>query len=126
MPSASSPERRSIWGPSAPTKRGTGGGVSQQFGLPAYQRNAAVPVNPAGRPGRGVPDVAGDADPATGYRIRVNGGDQVIGGTSAVAPLWAALTALANEGRNSPEATEGLTGVPSSWTKVTLPIKFPL
>jgi kumamolisin len=35
--------------------------------------------------------VAGDADPATGYRVRVDGTDAVYGGTSAVAPLWAAL-----------------------------------
>jgi kumamolisin len=76
----------------------TGGGVSRQFGLPAYQRYAGVPAGPDGRPGRGVPDVAGDADPLTGYRIRVNGQEQVIGGTSAVAPLWAGLTALVNSG----------------------------
>jgi kumamolisin len=43
--------------------------------------------------GRGVPDVAGDADPSTGYRVRVDGQDLVIGGTSAVSPLWAALAA---------------------------------
>ena len=41
--------------------------------------------------GRGVPDVAGDADPATGYQVLVDGKQAVIGGTSAVAPLWAAL-----------------------------------
>ena len=49
-----------------------------------------------GRPGsgglgRGVPDVAGNADPETGYQVRVDGQPQVVGGTSAVAPLWAAL-----------------------------------
>jgi kumamolisin len=38
-----------------------------------------------------VPDVAGDADPSTGYQVRVDGTDVVYGGTSAVAPLWAAL-----------------------------------
>ncbi len=43
--------------------------------------------------GRGVPDVAGDADPRTGYQVYVDGQAQVIGGTSAVAPLWAALAA---------------------------------
>ncbi len=77
----------------------TGGGVSRHFGLPDYQVSAGVPASPTGQAGRGVPDVAGDADPATGYQIHVNGADQVVGGTSAVAPLWAALTALANEGR---------------------------
>jgi kumamolisin len=44
-----------------------------------------------------VPDVAGDADPVTGYTIRVDGQTSVIGGTSAVAPLWAGLVAVANQ-----------------------------
>ena len=48
--------------------------------------------------GRGVPDVAGDADPQTGYQVLVDGQNMVIGGTSAVAPLWAGLIALMNEG----------------------------
>jgi subtilase family serine protease len=52
--------------------------------------------------GRGVPDVAGDADPVTGYQVRVDGQNQVIGGTSAVAPLWAALVALMNEQLGTP------------------------
>jgi kumamolisin len=55
-----------------------------------------------GKTGRGVPDVSGDADPATGYTIRVDGAQQTIGGTSAVAPLWAALTALLNQGLGRP------------------------
>jgi kumamolisin len=75
----------------------TGGGVSVHFGLPGYQAGAGVPVGPGGQPGRGVPDVAGDADPLTGYAVRVDGKDEVIGGTSAVAPLWAGLTLLANQ-----------------------------
>jgi kumamolisin len=54
-------------------------------------------VNPGGRIGRGVPDVAGDAAPETGYRILVDGQSLVFGGTSAVAPLWAGLLALLNE-----------------------------
>jgi kumamolisin len=86
-----------VWNELAAGRGATGGGVSSHFALPAYQRNAGVPVNPSGQPGRGVPDVAGDADPATGYRIRVNGSDVVIGGTSAVSPLWAGLTVLVNE-----------------------------
>jgi len=44
-----------------------------------------------------VPDVAGDADPNSGYTIRVDGETTVIGGTSAVAPLWAGLVAVANQ-----------------------------
>jgi kumamolisin len=68
----------------------TGGGVSTHFSKPDYQ--AAIPMS-----GRGVPDVAGNADPATGYRVIVDGKASVIGGTSAVAPLWAGLIALLNE-----------------------------
>lgn len=76
----------------------TGGGISDVFPLPSYQSTAKVPpsANPGGRVGRGVPDVAGDADPATGYRIVVNGSAMTVGGTSAVAPLWAGLIAVIN------------------------------
>jgi kumamolisin len=45
----------------------------------------------SGGVGRGVPDVAGNADPTTGYQIQSDGKPQVVGGTSAVAPLWSAL-----------------------------------
>ncbi|HEY7323905.1 MAG TPA: S53 family peptidase [Streptosporangiaceae bacterium] len=71
----------------------TGGGISRTFPLPAWQATAGVPASPAGTAGRGVPDVAGNADPVTGYRVLVDGQQMVIGGTSAVAPLMAALTA---------------------------------
>ena len=64
----------------------TGGGVSTSFPTPSWQANAGVPAS-----GRGVPDVAGNADPQTGYQIYVDGQYGVVGGTSAVAPLWAAL-----------------------------------
>jgi kumamolisin len=82
----------------------TGGGVSDVFPLPAYQASAHVPVsvNASHFKGRGVPDVAGDADPASGYQVRVDGQDVVYGGTSAVAPLWAALIALINEQKGAP------------------------
>jgi kumamolisin len=81
-----------------------GGGVSETFPLPAYQANAKVPVsvNPSHFKGRGVPDVSGDADPATGYQITVDGKSAVFGGTSAVAPLWAALIALMNQQLGKP------------------------
>jgi kumamolisin len=75
----------------------TGGGVSTFFGLPTYQSKAKVPKSPAGKAGRGVPDVAGDADPTTGYKVRVDSQSLVFGGTSAVAPLWAGLIALMNQ-----------------------------
>jgi kumamolisin len=85
-----------VWN-AQPRGGATGGGVSNVFALPTWQSGAGVPkpTNPAG--GRGVPDVAGDADPATGYMIRVDGSNMVIGGTSAVAPLYAGLLALANQ-----------------------------
>jgi kumamolisin len=93
----------SVWN-DLPTNGATGGGVSAVFPVPSYQTSANVPpsVNPPGAMGRGVPDVAGDADPNTGYRIRVHGQEAVIGGTSAVAPLWAALCALINQKLGSP------------------------
>jgi len=71
----------------------TGGGVSVTFPLPAWQATAGVPASPNGSPGRGVPDLAGNADPRTGYQVLVDGQHAVIGGTSAVAPLIAGLTA---------------------------------
>jgi kumamolisin len=81
----------------------TGGGVSDAFGLPSYQSSANIPGNAdTGRAGRGVPDVAGDANPQTGYTIRVDGSDETIGGTSAVAPLWAGLIALLNQSLGAP------------------------
>ncbi len=83
---------------------GSGGGVSRIFPVPPYQNDAGVPsaVNPPGNPGRGVPDVCGDADPATGYRILVDGQSMTIGGTSAVAPLWAGLVARLNQKLGKP------------------------
>ena len=82
---------------------GTGGGVSDVFAVPTWQAAAGVPGDAdTGRPGRGVPDVAGDADPATGYRVRVDGTDAVYGGTSAVAPLWSALVCRLAEALGRP------------------------
>jgi kumamolisin len=84
------PTTETVWGGAG--RGATGGGVSATFPLPAYQSSAGVPRQAdTGRPGRGVPDVAAAADPATGYQVRVDGQDIVLGGTSAVAPLWAAL-----------------------------------
>ncbi|GAA3753997.1 S53 family peptidase [Microbacterium kribbense] len=102
---ASSPHALGCGGTSLPNPAGeavwndgssggaTGGGVSDAFALPAWQSAVGVPVRATsgGGAGRGVPDVAGDADPQTGYQVRVDGQSAVYGGTSAVAPLWAAL-----------------------------------
>jgi kumamolisin len=134
-----------VWNETASDEGATGGGVSDQFGLPSWQATAGVPARAAATPaaatpaaatpaaatpaaatpaaatraaatpaaatpaaatrdggdrerkrsqderGRGVPDVAGNADPTTGYQIYADGQAQVVGGTSAVAPLWSAL-----------------------------------
>ncbi len=87
-----------VWNEIANQEGATGGGVSRVFPLPTYQQSARVPVQPETNfAGRGVPDVSGDADPATGYQVLVDGQQQVVGGTSAVAPLWAALVAMMNQ-----------------------------
>jgi kumamolisin len=93
----------SVWN-DGPGSGAGGGGVSDVFPVPDYQHDASIPpsANPGGRVGRGVPDVCGDADPDTGYTIRVDGQTIPIGGTSAVAPLWAGLIALLNQGLGRP------------------------
>jgi kumamolisin len=86
-----------VWNELANKEGATGGGVSNVFALPSWQANAGVPKPSVKTGGRGVPDVAGDADPTTGYQVRIDGSSTVIGGTSAVAPLWAGLVAVANQ-----------------------------
>ncbi|MEM5310961.1 S53 family peptidase [Paraburkholderia sp. JHI869] len=102
----------------------TGGGVSATFALPDWQKGLRV-VRGSGGAGalvrRGVPDVAADADPATGYEVRVAGADTVVGGTSAVAPLWAALIARINAARGKPVgfANAKLYAQPGAFNDVT-------
>jgi kumamolisin len=77
----------------------TGGGISTFFQVPPYQERLSAALTSGGATSltyRGVPDAAGDADENTGYDVRVDGSDTVIGGTSAVAPLWAGLIARIN------------------------------
>ena len=79
-----------VWNndPGNPSGEGTGGGYSTLFKpLPGWQAGA-----PNG-PGRMVPDVSANADPNTGYKMILHGAPTVIGGTSAVAPLYAGLFA---------------------------------
>jgi kumamolisin len=93
-----------VWNELANNEGATGGGISDVFPLPTYQNVAKVPpsANPSHNIGRGVPDVAGDADPTTGYDTLVDGQSGVTGGTSAVAPLWAGLLALINQSLGQP------------------------
>ncbi|MFZ0199125.1 MAG: S53 family peptidase [Candidatus Sulfotelmatobacter sp.] len=102
--SGNSITNETVWNETANNEGATGGGISDMFPLPAYQSGAGVPPsgNPGSHIGRGVPDVAGDADPSTGYVTRVDGQPDVIGGTSAVAPLWAGLFALINQSIGKP------------------------
>jgi kumamolisin len=81
----------------------TGGGISARFPVPTYQQNANLPNrNGTNQPGRGVPDIAGNASENSGYVQFINGQSQPVGGTSAVAPLYAGLIALINANLGSP------------------------
>lgn len=83
----------------------TGGGASSVFALPAWQQGLTLTRTAGGASAltrRGVPDVSGDADPETGYQVRIDGQDLVYGGTSAVAPLWAGLVARINQIKGDP------------------------
>lgn len=82
----------------------TGGGISEKFPVPDYQKGITLPANAnhTGKPGRGVPDVSGDASPSTGYRVRVDGREASIGGTSAVSPLYTGLTMRLNSALGRP------------------------
>ena len=92
-----------VWNDLSTGNGATGGGISETFPIPTWQANANVPPsdNPGNFKGRGLPDVSGDADPATGYQVQVDGSSFAVGGTSAVAPLWAGLIALFNQSLGS-------------------------
>lgn len=101
-------ESEVVWNELARGSGSTGGGVSGFFPVPSYQQQASLDprtVNPGNQAGRGVPDVAGNADPITGYLVQTGpDGLKPMGGTSAVAPLWSALIARLNEALGSPVA----------------------
>jgi kumamolisin len=92
----------------------SGGGYSAHFPLPSWQTGVSNAQ-------RGVPDVSGDADPATGYAVSVDGDAATIGGTSAVAPLWAGLMALINQsaGKRAGFINPTLYANPSALTDIT-------
>jgi len=81
----------------------TGGGISARFPVPSYQAKAGLPKrNVTGQPGRGLPDISGNASENSGYPQYINGQEQPVGGTSAVAPLYAGLIALINADLGGP------------------------
>ena len=100
--SGSSISSEVVWNDGS-TGGSTGGGISDVWPVPSYQSGVSLPpsVNDGGKR-RGVPDVAGDADPNTGWTVRVDGSTIPIGGTSAVAPMWAGLIALLNKALGKP------------------------
>lgn len=75
----------------------TGGGFSALYGTPSYQKLLPASVQNIFKNRRGLPDVAANADPATGMALYQNGAWATSGGTSAAAPVWAALIAIANQ-----------------------------
>ncbi len=91
-----------VWNDRAIKNGASGGGVSQVWLMPSWQQGPGV-ANAYSTGYREVPDVAINADPQTGYDVYCSVGGcagsgwQVIGGTSAAAPVWAAMVALANE-----------------------------
>jgi kumamolisin len=85
-----------VWNDQSEGEGAGGGGFSSMFKAPSYQQKLIKQKGWVGGM-RGVPDVTGDASPNSGYAISVNGDMQGIGGTSAVAPLFAALNLLLNQ-----------------------------
>jgi subtilase family serine protease len=75
----------------------SGGGFSSFFSTPSYQQALPASVQNQLKNRRGVPDIAGDADPATGLAFYIGGQWNLTGGTSASAPLWAGIMAIANQ-----------------------------
>lgn len=93
----------------------TGGGVSELFSRPAFQASVAQAIPGSGR---GCPDVASNADPDTGFPLTVAGQAEVYGGTSAAAPMWAALSCLMRS-VGAPFTVEQLYANPTAFTDIT-------
>jgi len=114
-----------VWNESADEAGAAGGGDSTAWCMPAYQYQTAIPglVNSlsetnavcvkANKGGyvREIPDVSADADPESGYVIYAAGQWQSVGGTSAAAPLWAAIAALIDSSPFCADYGSGAAGV---------------
>jgi kumamolisin len=112
-----------VWNDGAQGGAG-GGGVSTFFTMPAWRDGLQTTQTSGGTAPltmRGVPDVCGNADPETGYQVRIDGTDTVIGGTSAVAPLWAGLIARINAAKGTPVGfiNPTLYGTPTAFRDIT-------
>jgi subtilase family serine protease len=75
----------------------SGGGFSRFYQMPFYQKLLPIAVQQQFNNHRGVPDVSADADPNTGLPVYLDGQWSLAGGTSASAPVWAAVAAIANQ-----------------------------
>jgi kumamolisin len=105
-----------VWNDS-PADSATGGGISSFFPVPAYQSAVKLPPDAGGSSfrGCGVPDVAGVADPNTGYFTLVDGSWGVVGGTSSVAPMWLA---------SSPCSTKSLANRLATCTRLSTQLRY--
>jgi kumamolisin len=84
-----------------------GGGSSEVFARPGWQKGTGVPAGAE----RLVPDVALTADPNHGAYLILNGTLQMVGGTSWSAPTWAGFSAMINQARtNAGQTSIGLLG----------------
>jgi kumamolisin len=78
------PATEKVWGTANADGQGTGCGASAFFGRPTWQVGSGLPGG-----GRWLPDGSMDAAPATGYELVIGGQRGTVGGTSAVAPMFA-------------------------------------
>jgi kumamolisin len=110
-------------------QQGTSGGPSSKFPRPAWQKAPGMDTLPDSNH-RLTPDVAADADPATGVRIVVNGAPQEGGGTSQAAPIWAGFAVMMNQylaanggrplGNINPLLYQAAASTPAAFHDVTL------
>ena len=98
MNGGNSGEAEAVWNHWSSNLGASGGGVSEVFDRPKWQANIRVPHSLSGRTGRGVPDVAINADPESGYAVYIGGQFIQLGGTGAAASAWAGLIAVLNQG----------------------------
>jgi subtilase family serine protease len=75
----------------------SGGGFSQFYQTPAYQKLLPAKMLQQFNNQRGIPDVSAVADPTTGLPVYLDGQWSLAGGTSASTPVWAAIEAIANQ-----------------------------
>ncbi|MGH9097029.1 MAG: hypothetical protein ACRDWB_06365, partial [Acidimicrobiales bacterium] len=129
LTSVGTPPAEVVWNEPVNSVGAGGGGISTFWSMPSWQNGVGVNAGssgapcaePAGTNCREVPDVSADADLVDGYSIYLNGRWRAVGGTSAGAPVWAALVALADQGCNRPAGllNPALYAHPSAFNDIT-------